>query len=136
MVLEFPYIHEGKGVYKPKILVRFSRLSNSLGQETHALIDSGADISYLPTYMADYLGIPYRRFQLKSVTTLAGLRKVYHSKVDIHLPADNEEKFSIPVQIPSDNNERDIPILGRKGFFERFKITFDEREKRVVLEEY
>lgn len=49
-------------------------------------------------------------------------------------PSAKEEDFGI-TYIPG-NWAYIMPLIGRAGFFETFKITFDELGKRVILNSY
>jgi predicted aspartyl protease len=98
-----------------------------------ALIDSGSDESYLPMWVADFLGIKLSG-KVSEVETINGMVNVYQEFVNITIRhKDSKEFFTIPVDIPCDENRTDEVILGRKGFFDRFDITFKENSKRLIL---
>lgn len=100
--------------------------------ETIALLDSGADISAIPKSIAELLGL-----NLDGKVTLAygigGKVKSVESSVKILIDKGHERySFSLPVKIIMD--EYNFPVLlGRLGFFDKFVITFDQENERVLL---
>jgi hypothetical protein len=135
MICEFPYRKSGGDSYKPLITVNFSRLGKP-GIDSLAFVDSGADISYIPYFLAHELGISTRG-QPETVNTVAGPRQVYNGTVDVTLKFGSEGRTikNMPVHIPATPGKQTICILGRRGFFEEFNVTFKEREKKIVLED-
>jgi hypothetical protein len=95
------------------------------------LIDSGASFSMLPRPFAETLGVD-----------LSGARKVTARGIGASgVPAQLAEitlriggvEFTIPCFFSS---REDSPLLlGRMGLFSRFNITFDNRRRKIVLEE-
>lgn len=116
-----------KGViYRPLIPLTFE---GKLILDIFALIDSGSDMTLIPKDMADLLEISYGEDDV-----IFGISKepvkVKQGKVKIGFGKGHENYiFEIPVMI-ADNKEAPI-IIGRIGFFDQFKITFIESEKRV-----
>lgn len=124
-----------KGISRPdgsiaKCPVAQVRLSGQERFETPALIDSGAEVTTMPHSTAEAIGLdlsaePERSFGVGGpVASIA-------SSVGVSLRLGHETKrFSIPVMVV----KGDFPVLfGRRGFFSRFRITFDEQAERVTL---
>jgi len=135
MIYEFPYLKSGGDSYKPLINVNLSKLGR-IGIDSQAFVDSGADVSYIPHFLARSLGI-VTRGQPENVNTVAGPKQVYNATVDITIKSSSGERKlkNIPIHIPAAPSKQTICILGRRGFFEEFNVTFKEREKKIVLED-
>ncbi|MBI2208119.1 aspartyl protease family protein [Candidatus Woesearchaeota archaeon] len=100
--------------------------------ETIALLDSGADISAMPSSVAEILGL-----DLKGKRTPAyGIGgKVDSVEVSVNVLVEKgHEKynFNMPVKVILGNY--DFPILlGRAGFFSKFVVSFDQSQEKVTL---
>lgn len=101
------------------------------------LIDSGADISCLSKEIAEYLEVSYVSDE-EEIGGIGGNIKARRAKVQIRISKGNENYiFSINAYIPTQKMDDVFPLLiGREGFFEQFKITFIEAEKRIHLKKY
>ncbi len=95
------------------------------------LIDTGASFTMLPRPYAEVLGVD-----------LSGARKmtargIGASGVPAQLAEITLRIGDVELTIPCFFSSReDSPLLlGRMGFFSRFNITFDNRRKKIVLEE-
>lgn len=100
--------------------------------EFMALIDSGADISVIPKDVAELLNLNLDGKNEKS-RGIGGEVDVINTKLNINIKKGHENyTFMIPVQVIL--NGTNIPILiGRAGFFDEFKIIFDQINERVLL---
>lgn len=96
----------------------------------NALVDSGATISVFQSSIARELGIRVekgKRIELKA----AGTRIVaYLHKIKLRFAG---KTFPTIIGF-SDELLVNYNILGRKGFFDRFRITFDEANKEMTFE--
>jgi len=104
-------------------------LSKNKAARSLALIDSGASVSILNLDIAGQLGI---EIESGTKTTLAGVSgriAGYIHKVKMRVSG---KTFICPV-VFSREYKASFNLLGRKAFFEKFKITFDEAQKRVIL---
>ncbi len=42
--------------------------------------------------------------------------------------------FTLPVKVILEDGDKEMPVLpGRKGFFDKFIITFNQKEEKVIL---
>ena len=100
-------------------------------QNVIALIDSGADLSVIPKDIAELLDVDLSGEETVS-HGISGEVKVKESKIRINIKKGHEDySFVIPIQIILSG---DPPvILGRRGFFDKFKITIDEKNQKVML---
>ena len=98
---------------------------------TRAYVDSGASFSIFNAEIAEYLGLDYRKGN-----------KIYPAGVGGHICAYiNEILITIPnIEIWckvlfSDEFTVKFNLLGRAGIFDRFKVCFDDPEKKLYLYE-
>ncbi|MGB9002754.1 MAG: aspartyl protease family protein [Nitrosotalea sp.] len=133
-------------VKKPVIEVTFRKFSEAKNSENreirmNALIDSGADWSFLPREIATTLHLDIDTAD-ERILTIAGDINVYNSKVYVEIPRFG--KLPIPVGfvnvhvMPHEVGETQVPhfvILGRKDFFEKFEITINESAQYIILKD-
>ena len=124
----YPYRFDIKG--EPHPLIPFSILSNKKERKDYyALIDSGSIISFFREDIAERLGIVIENGEEITLKGVGGWIKGYKHELIIEV---NRKRFSCPVVFSRDYFIS-LNILGRNSFFEKFKITFDEAQKRVIL---
>jgi len=101
--------------------------------EVDGLLDSGADMSVIPRSLAQRLGVIETGIHVQ-VQGEGGMVETSESELILSIDQKGCKKtFTVPIRIIDDSC--DIPILlGRKGFFENFEITFFESEKRIELQ--
>ncbi len=96
------------------------------------LIDTGADFTLMSQYDASLFGVQYDDINSVEIKIEAANQTLLHAKkakVNIIL---GTHSLLVPILISREQVE--IPLLGRKGIFDQFKITFEEREGVVVFE--
>lgn len=100
--------------------------------ETVALIDSGADVSAIPKSIAELLGLNLES-KITSAYGIGGKVNSVESSARILIQKGHERySFNLPLKVILD--EYDFPILlGRLGFFDKFVITFDQENERILL---
>lgn len=103
-------------------------------KEFEFLVDTGADVTTVPSHILPVLGI--KKSQLKVSTTLGvgGIKiKTWEFKLPVRM--DNAEILVAATAV--DVEEISIPLLlGRKDIFEeRFNLLLDSENKIVVIEE-
>ena len=100
-----------------------------------ALIDSGADVCVIPRDVAELLGLDLSG-KKEEARGIGG--KVSAVQTTIHLelgkPHERYTINSLPVKVILDKGDEEIPVLlGRAAFFDKFMITFNQKEERVTL---
>lgn len=142
------WTQDGKITYvkKPVIEVTFRKFSEVKGPENremrmNALIDSGADWSFIPREIATALHLDVDQADEK-ILTIAGHTNVYTSKVYVEIPRFGKLPVSVGMVnvhvMPHEVDNMQVPhfiILGRKDFFEKFEITINESAQYVVLKD-
>lgn len=136
MVLTFRYhvIPEiTNGLRKPTIPVEF-KLESEGYIEVMCLVDSGSDVVVLPKGMAKLLNIKLSKE--KSISKgIGGNVPIRRGRVSFRIKKQHgHHSLTVPVEVVETD---DIPVLlGREGFFDKFKVTIDEQNKKVILKEH
>ena len=123
---EFPYITnqflESESL-TPSIPVRLGN-----GYQTVGLLDSGSDVTVIPRWLARKLDLSPR--VLRRSWSIAGSGFVERSFMKISV--DTLHQLEVPVDILLSDEK--IPVLlGRDGFFDAFRICFDQSKKIVEI---
>lgn len=105
-------------------------LSKERKVRSMALIDSGASISVFGEETANLLGINIEDGKKTTMRGVIGRIVGYIHKVKVKVAA---KTFICPIFF-SREFIVSYNLLGREVFFEKFKITFDESQKRVILQ--
>ena len=136
MAMTFRYLASfnpnGTTYKRPAIPVIFRNGSEEM--ELTSLVDSGADMSAMDYRPAAKLGLDLSGPKIQSYGVSGPVKSVI-SHVDLEIGKGHEHySFRVPVRILFSNTDYYAPtLLGRKGFFEKFKITIDESVQKVVL---
>jgi len=98
-----------------------------------ALIDSGADTSVIPKYLAKALGVEESEAE-EMTKVLGGKMRFRRTTIDIAIDdTQDKQTLKIPAIVLQDDTF-DVPfLLGRKGFFDNFHITFRQNEEEIQL---
>jgi len=140
MALRFRY----KSIERPKPLepkvspiipVKFLG-RNGESFEAAALIDSGADYSVIFEEHAQILGIDLSKAKRSEAQGVGGKVPTWICSVDVEISGRGEHRkfrYSLPCMvIPSPAKNHPL-LLGRTGFFEKFEITFKEKNRDIIL---
>jgi len=97
-----------------------------------ALVDSGADISVIPKSIAELLDLNLNG-KIEEASGIGGTVPAIQSILNIEINKGHEHySFELPIKVIM--NDNDFPILlGRAGFFEKFVITFNQMEEKLIL---
>jgi hypothetical protein len=126
--MNFPYIFL-EGRYLPIVPLELEGLE---WIELRAFVDSGASYSIFHADIAEILGVEYTKGEKSYMTVGDGAQIPVYSH-DIHVRF-NEREFTAKIGF-SNKLGIGFDILGREGFFDRFVICFDDKEKVLkVLE--
>jgi hypothetical protein len=111
----------GKFVKRPVVEIEIAHKKQA--RKFLAVIDSGADNTLMPSYIADVLGIDYRGCPRYSVMGIS-MEPIEGFVADIDfLIHQQTERFTAPVVFI----ERNIPVLlGQEGFFDVHRIRFEK----------
>ena len=134
MDIKFAYKYEGKSyfgdIYRP--IAKVSLQSPKLATRTDVwmVVDTGADFTILPRYVAKDLGIDLETDCIVDTTKGVGGEQTIHLfKRNIKAQIGN---FTRVVPIAFFNSDDLPPLLGRLGFIETFDTEF-LRSRKVVF---
>lgn len=110
-------------------------LANQRATRTFGIVDSGADENLFPASLARSLGHDLSKgTERRSAGIGGGIVSYLHRENSIQIHPDWKP---FPVDICfSDDPTVAIALLGRKGFFKHFKITFDQKLQIFTLVPY
>lgn len=123
----FPYQQNEQDYYP---LIKVSLIFGNQKVVLEALIDSGANISVFNEELAELLGINVEKGKK---TYLGGVGGRIMGYIHILKIETADKIFSCPV-VFSREFKVSFNLIGRQGFFEKFVISFDERNRQVALE--
>lgn len=126
--MRFPYFQLGLEDFAP--IITFKILGKEGWIDMEAYVDSGASFSIFSTDRAEILGIDWKKGDRIHLTVGdGGLLEVYIHKLKVELAnAHFIADIGFSKQLGVGFN-----LLGRKSFFQRFQICFDDKHRFVEL---
>ena len=118
----------------PLLQVRLSTEAQSFS--TLALVDSGATCSFLPTDLAEILGLQLDPATAHTAIGAGGEFRTVEFRVTIELAKGGRTFADFknwPVLVPTNREAIPYMILGRDSVFHRFDVTFRELVQRTIL---
>jgi len=98
--------------------------SDNIWQPVTMIIDTGADYTLFPRFLAPLLGVdPAKDCKTIETQGVGGTSRVYLLKGKIRVKIGN---FYRQIPLGFLNNDYIPPLLGRHEFFETFKVVFEE----------
>jgi len=129
MKVSFPYYQSPDGGDFPVAQISLSyRLRKT---DVTPLVDSGAGMSLFDLDVAKELGVPLRK---GGGIDLSGVGGRIHGYIHTVTFSIGRLTFKAPV-VFSGEFDVGVNLLGRKGVFEHFLVTFDEKKKRTIFRE-
>lgn len=125
--MKFPYRYEKK-VYLPIVEIILNFRNEKI--RTDALIDSGAIMCLFKGEIGRALGITIERGEKKIFQGASAKLIGYIHEVEITLA---EKTFKTKIAF-SDDLSTSFNLLGRQGIFDKFSITFKEKDHEVYFE--
>jgi len=117
-----------RGKHYPLIPIRLRYGDNAI--KTYALVDSGSTLSVFRAEIADSLGMRLEDGEKIALQSANAPLTVYAHRLQAAVEG---ETFELRVGFSRDLLTS-FNILGREGFFERFRITFNERKLELIIE--
>lgn len=126
--MRFPYFQLSPNDFAPIITLKISGKESWMDVE--AYIDSGASFSIFSIERAEILGINYKKGKPIHLTVGdGGLIEVYIHKLKVELA---NKRFIAEIGFSKQLGVR-FNLLGRKSFFDHFRICFDDLHRYVEL---
>ncbi len=129
---DYRYVHApplGR-IFYPIITISLKTIDKGM-VDFDFIVDTGADITMLPLYMADRLGVDLKKARKSQSLGIGGfLINTWITQIPIYI-ADTE--FKIRVSITNDN---ETPLLlGRVDLLDTiFSWHFDSKRKKIIFE--
>ena len=96
------------------------------------LIDTGADFTLVSRSSAFSIGLDYSKISSPEIKIeVASLATIMTKKVELIMTIEGRNLL-IPILIANQEVEN---LLGRKGIFDYYDVTFQQREGRVIFTE-
>ncbi len=130
--MKFRYKKLGAHLLRPVIPIEI--LSGSEIVRYEALVDSGADCNIVPAEIGDLLGIDVtggRRSEVGGIT--GGGMPYFVHQVSIRVGG---WAYVVPVGFMPDMPPFGYGVVGQRGFFDLFKVTFDYDKTEIELRPY
>lgn len=131
--------------HRPRIEIVLRKFSERYNPKTnpefrtHGLIDSGADICFIPRKIADLLTLELKEATKKKSTGVNGKFWTYRTKMYLEI-LDKGRRIGIdtvevvvPENDPDDIDLEKNILIGRGGLFENYEITFNEMLRFIIL---
>lgn len=118
----------------PLLQVRLSTETTAF--QTLALIDSGSTSTFLPTELAEVLGLQIDPATAKPAVGAGGQFRTVDFRVTIELMKGGHSYADFKdwhVLVPTNREAIPYMILGRDSVFHRFDVTFRELIQRTIL---
>ena len=136
---------QGGGVKRPKIEIAIRKDPESVDASSYpemhlfGLVDSGADIFSIPLSMANTIGLDLDDATVKTTRSASGEFSTYRTtmyveiiykkkKVDVGLV-----EVAVPKTDPKAEDVKEHILIGRRGFFDKYKVTFNDAQETLHL---
>lgn len=128
-MMEFPYVNR-RGQFYPIVPVTLRHGTREI--RTEALIDSGASISTFQGDLAEPLKLALEQGEKIYLQGIGGRVLGYAHTIQLQI---GTEQIRCKI-VFSDELISSVNLLGRVDFFEHFLVSFDERNRKVILKPY
>ena len=130
--MEFPYQKEKSKLFGEILrpLIEFEIKTNIGWVSAMGYLDSGADITLLPLSFAKVLGVKIEDEEIKEIRGIGDSAvSVMIKEVEIKI-GDVKLKANVGIALIEE-----VPyLIGRKDIFNKFRVIFEEYNKRILLE--
>lgn len=126
MQLIFSYLEKGKVFYP---VVDFTIFGEKTSLVISALVDSGASFSIFRPEIAEYLEIDIEKGKPLFLEGVGGRILGYLHVASVHV---GEKRFDCKI-IFSREFTVSFNLVGRDNFFQQFIITFNEKQRQLIL---
>ncbi len=131
---------------RPRIDVIFRKLSKPPDPlinpvfRARALVDSGADICFIPRSVADVLRLDTDERSKIAIVGAGGMFAAYRSNMHLEMLYEGKRvcigmvKVAFPEDDPPGVELEKSILIGRSGLFTQYKVTFNDVQKTIELE--
>lgn len=131
--LEFPYryyyIPRVGRIFVPSITLKLQTTKGLV--DFNFIVDTGADLTTIPRFIADQMGVDLARLPIGSAEGLGGFQvKTWLATVDLYFL-----KTILTVRASITDENVTPPLLGRVDILDKlYNWHFDTRERRIIFE--
>ena len=127
------YNFRGEVIRLPMLKIRLFSRNRDHSLRTHALIDSGATTSFLPTDLAEVLGL--RNLGRTNAEGAGGTFDAWETEAHVEILKGSRAccEMDIGMLVPFETGRVPYAVLGRDSVFEEFDITFSETRQMLVM---
>lgn len=137
--------NQGNGIKRPKIEIAIRKSPepvnalNNPESRVFGLVDSGADISSIPRRVAEIIGLRLDDATIKKTTSASEEFSTYRTTMYMEIIYEKKrvEVGEVDVAVPKtdskDENADEHILIGRRGFFDKYRVTFDDVKKTLRL---
>lgn len=118
--------HSGMQIFRP-ILRAIVQSGDRYTELVHCLVDSGADWCMFGLDQLDVLGIDRSNLGIDYSLSFAAGHPIYFAPVTLHVY--QLGSWETEVGFCEVFNNQPLAILGHIGFFDRFNVSFDHRNR-------
>ena len=130
-MIEFDYRQErlrtGEIIFRPVAKIYLLRQEGEWVAE-YFYVDSGADYTLLPYRMGRFLGLEKIASEIREMGGIGGVIAVRFAPVSMRI-----ETYQFGCTIAWAQIEGVPLLLGREGIFDRFDVTFQQRNKKTIF---
>ena len=128
--MKFRYTHYGR-VSRPVIPVKLKYAGTEIGY--HVIVDSGAGMCLFHAEIGEAIGIDITKGKKREVFGVGGKASIYYQHQIV--PEVGGWEYEIEAGFLPNVGGRTVPygIVGQKGFFEFFKVLFDQQSDEIEL---
>lgn len=137
--------NQGNGIKRPKIEIAIRKSPDPVDALSNpefrglGLVDSGADISFIPRRVAEIIGLRLDDAAIKKTTSASEEFSTY--RTTMYMEIIHEEKSveigEVEVAVPKTDwnveNAEEYILVGRRGLFDKYRITFDNAKEVLCL---
>lgn len=127
-MISFPYQKNALGEFFPIVELNVAYKREAI--KINTLVDSGATISIFKTQVAQFLKLPIESGKEIFLGGVGGRIKGYLHNLELKVA----DKMLIAPVVFSYEYTVSLNLLGRSEVFKYFRITFDEKNLKVVFE--
>ena len=119
----------GKGVVKRPVADVYLKTTSGSWIEFHPYIDSGADLTMIPLSLGRLIGFHIEEDNVEEVGGIRGSVPIIQVKVQMRI---STEEF--PLNLAWALIEEVPPLLGRADVFDKFIVTFKQKDGLVTFQ--
>lgn len=129
--MKFKYAQYGKNTFRPVIPIFLKHDNVRIGYEV--LVDSEADLCLFHADIGEAIGLDIKKGKPREVFGVGGKASVYYLH-NIAIMVGGWE-YQIEAGFMPSVSGRTMPygLIGQRGFFEFFKVTFDYQAKDIEI---